>query len=276
MRSKIITFGEIMMRLATPGFSRFGQQHYFESTFGGGEANVAVSLGNFGMNVEFVTRLPENDIANACIAELKGLGVGTSYILRGGSRMGIYFIEKGAVSRASKVIYDRTDSSFSAIDQSMINWKEVLQEASWFHWSGITPAVSEGAAFTCLEGINVANDYGITVSCDLNYRKKLWNYGKKATEIMPQLVAGCDIVMGNEEDAQMCLDITPERTDITKNKIDTDAYKEVSKKSWKGFLKSVKLLRLFVNPLAPVTITGLRFFGTERNFSNRKLTTSRI
>lgn len=219
-----------MLRLATPGFSRFGQQNVLDVNFGGGEANVAVSLANYGLNTDFITRLPENDIAKSCINELRGLNVGTSKILRGGERMGIYFVEKGSVARASKVIYDRAHSSFSTIETGSINWEEVFKDATWFHWSGITPAVSENAANVCLEGIKMANKLGVTVSCDLNYRAKLWKYGKKPTDVMPELVAGTDIVMGNEEDAQMCLGIAPENTDITKGEIDKDAYSLVSKK----------------------------------------------
>ena len=242
MKTKVITFGEVMLRLTTPGFSRFGQQNQFDINFGGGEANVAVSLANYGLNAEFVSRLPNNDIADACIRELKGLGVSTSNILRGGERMGIYFVEKGAVARASKVIYDRAHSSFSTIESQMIDWKEVLKDAIWFHWSGITPAVSESAALACLEAIRIANKLGVTVSCDLNYRKKLWNYGKAATEVMPKLVAGTDIVMGNEEDAEMCLGIKPENTDITKGEIDADAYSAVSEKIMKEFPRVKKVI----------------------------------
>lgn len=246
MKEKIITFGEIMMRLSTPGYSRFGQKDHFDINYGGGEANVAVSLANFGLNAEFVSRLPENDIADACLRELKSYGVGTAHIQRGGGRMGIYFIEKGAVARPGKVIYDRSHSAFSEIEPSMIDWKDILKDASWFHWSGITPAVSETAARTCLEAIKTANDLGITVSCDLNFRKKLWNYGKKATDVMPEMVAGCDIVMGNEEDAEMCLGIKPENTDITKGQLDIHAYEDTSRKIMElfpGVSKVVTTLR---------------------------------
>jgi len=242
MKNKIVTFGEVMIRLTTPGFSRFGQQNQFDINFGGGEANVAVSLANYGLNAEFVTRLPNNDIADACIRELKGLGVNTSHILKGGERMGIYFVEKGAVARASKVIYDRAHSSFSTIESSAIDWKEILSDAQWFHWSGITPAASESAALACLEAIRVANQLGVTVSCDLNYRAKMWKYGKAATEVMPKLVAGTDVVMGNEEDAEMCLGIKPENTDITKGEIDKDAYSGVSQKIIEQFPRVKKVI----------------------------------
>ena len=212
---KIVTFGEIMLRLATPGYLRFSQTNELSATFGGGEANVAVSLANYGMEAEFVTRLPENDIAAACVKDLHKHGVKTDHIAYGGDRMGIYFLETGAVARASKVVYDRAHSAISEIKQGMIDWEQVLAGADWFHWTGITPAISQGAADVCLEAILTANRLGIPVSCDLNYRKNLWKYGKKASEVMPDLVAGCDIILGNEEDAEKVFGIKPEGFDVT-------------------------------------------------------------
>ena len=212
---KIVTFGEIMLRLATPGYLRFSQTNELSATFGGGEANVAVSLANYGMDAEFVTRLPENDIAAACVKDLHKHGVKTDHIVYGGDRMGIYFLETGAVARASKVVYDRAHSAISEIMPGMIDWEQVLAGADWFHWTGITPAISQGAADVCLEAIQTANRLGIPVSCDLNYRKNLWKYGKKASEVMPDLVAGCDIILGNEEDAEKVFGIKPEGFDVT-------------------------------------------------------------
>lgn len=212
---KIVTFGEIMLRLATPGYLRFSQTNELSATFGGGEANVAVSLANYGMEAEFVTRLPENDIATACVKDLHKHGVKTDHIVYGGDRMGIYFLEIGAVARASKVVYDRAHSAISEIKPGMIDWEQVLAGADWFHWTGITPAISQGAADVCLEAIQTANRLGIPVSCDLNYRKNLWKYGKKASEVMPDLVAGCDIILGNEEDAEKVFGIKPEGFDVT-------------------------------------------------------------
>ena len=179
MQKKIVTFGEIMLRLATPGYNRLIQSSSLNASFGGGEANVAVSLANYGLPVEFVTRLPENEIADWCISELRKLNVGTKNIVRGGDRVGIYFLESGAVARPSKVIYDRAHSAIAEVEKGMFDWEEILRDACWFHWTGITPAISQGAADVCLEAIQTANDMGITVSCDLNYRKKLWKYGKK-------------------------------------------------------------------------------------------------
>lgn len=210
---KVITFGEIMMRLSTPGHLRFTQSTQFDATFGGGEANVAVSLANYGIDTDYVTRLPDNDLAKACLRDLRSYGVGTSHIVTGGERLGIYFLETGAVARPSKVIYDRAHSSVSTIQPGMIDWKEVFKDADWFHWTGITPAISESAALVCLEAIKVANEMGVFVSCDLNYRKNLWKWGKTAAEVMPELVEGCDLILGNEEDAEKEFGIKPEGFD---------------------------------------------------------------
>ena len=212
-----------MLRLSTPGYHRFIQSDNLNATFGGGEANVAVSLANYGLNAEFVTRLPKNDIADWCISDLRKYNVGTQNIIRGGERVGIYFLETGAVARPSKVVYDRANSSIADIQPGMINWKEVLKDADWFHWTGITPALSQGAADACMEAIRTANELGVTVSTDLNYRKNLWKYGKKASDVMPDLVAGCDIILGNEEDAEKVFGIKPEGFDATHTGGDVDA-----------------------------------------------------
>lgn len=227
---KVITFGEVMLRLSAPGMERFMQTPVLSATFGGGEANVAVSLANYGIPVSFATRLPENDLGIACAKELRGFGVGTEHIVWGGDRMGIYFLEAGAVSRGSKVIYDRSHSALSEITPGMIDWDKVFKDAGWFHWTGITPAISESAAFVCQEAIEAATKNGLTVSTDLNYRKKLWKWGKSAREVMPELVQGCDIILGNEEDAAMALDIHPDGVDVTKGEVDAEAYLSVSKK----------------------------------------------
>lgn len=200
MEKKIVTFGEIMLRLATPGYLRFGQGPQFNASFGGGEANVAVSLANYGMEAEFITRLPDNDIARACVMDLHKYNVGTGHILYGGERMGIYFWETGSVARAGKVMYDRAHSSIDDIRPGMVDWREVFKDAKWFHWTGILPALSEGAADACREAIQTANQMGVTVSCDLNYRENLWKGGKKAADVMQPLVEGCDIVLGNDDD----------------------------------------------------------------------------
>ncbi len=239
---KVVTFGEIMLRLATPGFLRFDQVDSFSATFGGGEANVAVSLANYNIPVDFVTRLPKNDIGLACMKDLRKQGVGVDKISWGGERLGIYFLETGAVSRGSKVVYDRSHSSIAEIESGMIDWDAIFEGASWFHWTGITPAISQGAAEVCLEAIKKANEKGITVSCDLNYRKNLWKYGKKAGEVMPELVAGCDVVLGNEEDAEMVLGIRPEGLDITAGHVEGAAYESVSKQILARFPRCKKVI----------------------------------
>ena len=244
MKDKVVCFGEVMLRLATPDYLRFGQSASLTKSFGGGEANVAVSLANYGMNASFVTRLPKNDVATAAVNELRGMGVDVSDILYGGERMGIYFLETGAVARPSKVIYDRAHSAISEVMAGMIDWREVLKGARWFHWTGITPALSQGAADACLEAIKVANEMGVTVSCDLNYRKNLWTYGKRADEVMPELVAGCDVILGNEEDAEKVFGIKPEGFDVTatEGEVDAAAFESVCTQMMKLFPRAQKVI----------------------------------
>lgn len=242
MNNKIVTFGEIMLRLVPPGFERFSQARQFNASFGGGEANVAVSLANFGLNVEFVTRLPKNDIAEACLMDLRRYKVGTDKIIYGGDRVGIYFLENGAVARASKVIYDRANSSIAEIKPGMVDWDSVFEGVTWFHWTGITPAISEGAALACKEAIDAANRKGITVSTDLNFRKNLWKWGKKASEVMPDLVAGCDVILGNEEDAAMVFGIHPEGADVTSGHVDAASYESVCRQMMKRFPRAKKVI----------------------------------
>jgi len=239
---KVITFGEVMLRLTAPGFERFMQSPRLNATFGGGEANVAASLASYGIPVSFVTRLPDNDLGIACVKELRGLGVGTEDIAWGGERLGIYFLEMGAVTRASKVIYDRAHSALSEIKPGMIDWEGIFQDAGWFHWTGITPAVSESAAMVCQEAIDVATKSGLTISTDLNYRKNLWRWGKSAREVMPTLVQGCDIILGNEEDAAMALDIHPDGVDVTSGAVEAEAYLSVSKKIMKQVPRCKKVI----------------------------------
>ena len=241
---RIVTFGEIMLRLATPGYLRFSQANELSATFGGGEANVAVSLANYGMEASFVTRLPENDIAVACVKDLRKNGVLTDHIIYGGERLGIYFLETGAVARASKVIYDRAHSSISEIQPGMIDWDRVFEGVDWFHWTGITPAISQGAAVVCLEAIRAANRLGVTVSCDLNYRKNLWKYGKRADEVMPALVEGCDIILGNEEDAEKVFGIKPEGFDATATagRVDAAKFESVCRQLMARFPRARKVI----------------------------------
>ncbi len=241
---KVVTFGEIMLRLATPGYQRFMQSTSLNATFGGGEANVAVSLANYEIPVDFITRLPKNDIADWCISDLRKYNVGTDSILRGGDRVGIYFLETGAVARSSKVVYDRAHSSIAEILPGMINWREIFKDAQWFHWTGITPALSQGAADACLEAIKIANEMGITVSCDLNYRKNLWKYGKTASEVMPPLVEGCDVILGNEEDAEKVFGIKPEGFDVshTGGEVDASEFQSVCQQLQTKFPRAKKVI----------------------------------
>jgi 2-dehydro-3-deoxygluconokinase len=229
MKQKIVTFGEIMLRLKPPNFERFFQSPLLEATFGGGEANVAVSLSNFGMDSSYVTVLPSNDIGNSCIAELRRFGVDTSLIVRGLGRMGIYFLENGSNQRPSKVIYDRADSSIALAKPGDIDWKKVFDGATWFHITGITPAISASAAELSIESVKVASDLGITVSCDFNYRANLWKYGKSAIEVMSDLVKSVDIGIANEEDCQKSLGITVDVA-VEKGELNIEQYRCLSKK----------------------------------------------
>lgn len=238
----IITFGEIMLRLSPPGFLRFSQAGSFNALYGGGEANVAVSLANYGLPVEFVTRLPQNDIADCALMALRKQSVGTHHVLRGGERLGIYFCETGAVSRGSKVIYDRAHSAIAEIEPGMIDWDTVLQGARWFHWTGITPAISEGAARVCGEAIKAANRLGVTVSTDLNYRKNLWKWGKQPGEVMEGLVQGCDVILGNEEDAEKVFGIHPEGVDVTSGHVEATAYESVARQLMHRFPRCRKVI----------------------------------
>lgn len=240
--NKVVTFGEIMLRLATPFHQRFTQATTYNASFGGGEANVAVSLSNFGIRSEFVSRLPANDLGQSVIMELRKHNVGVSHILLGGDRLGIYFLETGAVSRASKVIYDRANSSIADIKPGMVDWDKVLDGATWFHWTGITPAISEGASKVCLEGIIAARNKGITVSTDLNFRKNLWKWGKTAPEIMPELVSHCDIILGNEEDAEKVFGIKPEGTDVASGNVSASNYLGVCEKLMTRFPAAKKVI----------------------------------
>jgi 2-dehydro-3-deoxygluconokinase len=217
-----------MMRLSPPGFLRFGQARSFDVTYGGGEANVAVSLANFGVPVDYVTRLPKNDLGEACIQFLRQYGVGVDKIVRGLDRLGIYFLEMGAVQRGSKVIYDRAGSAIATIERGMIDWKGVFADAHWFHWTGITPAISAGTADVCLEAVQVAKEMGLTISCDLNYRAKLWKWGKTAGEVMPELVRYCDVAIGNEEDADKVFGIRAPEADVIAGKVEAEKYQYVS------------------------------------------------
>ena len=241
---KVVTFGEIMLRLSPPGFLRFSQTNSFDIVYGGGESNVAVSLANYGIPVDFITRLPKNDIGDCALMELRKRGVNTQNIIFGGDRLGIYFLETGAVSRGSKVVYDRSHSAISEIKPGMIDWDKVFDGTEWFHWTGITPAISQSAADVCLEAVKVACAKGITISTDLNYRAKLWKYGVEPEGIMTELTSYCDIILGNEEDAEKHFGIKPEGLDITKQGHDVKAevFLSVCQQMMKKFPKAKKVI----------------------------------
>lgn len=241
---KVVTFGEIMLRLAPPGFLRFSQANSFDVVYGGGESNVAVSLANYGVPVDFVTRLPKNDIGDCAMMEMRKRGVGVDKIIYGGDRLGIYFLETGAVSRGSKVVYDRSHSAIAEIKPGMIDWNDVFKDCQWFHWTGITPAISQGAADACLEAVKAASEKGITISTDLNYRAKLWQYGGNREAIMTELTSYCDIILGNEEDAEKHFGIHPEGLDVHKHGHDVkaEAFLSVCKQMMKKFPKAKKVI----------------------------------
>jgi 2-dehydro-3-deoxygluconokinase len=241
---KVVTFGEIMLRLAPPGFLRFSQASSFDIVYGGGESNVAVSLANYGVPVDFVTRLPKNDIGECAMMEMRKRGVGIDQIIYGGDRLGIYFLETGAVSRGSKVVYDRAHSAIAEIKPGMLDWNKIFEGASWFHWTGITPAISQGAADVCLEAVKAADKMGLTVSTDLNYRAKLWNYGGDREAIMTELTSYCDVILGNEEDAEMHFGIKPEGISVQTegHNVKAEAFLSVCQQVMQKFPKAKKVI----------------------------------
>jgi 2-dehydro-3-deoxygluconokinase len=232
---KVVTFGEIMLRLAPPGFERFLQTSQFVATFGGAEANVAVALSSFGLPASFVTVLPANPIADAAVADLRRFGVDTAHIVRGKGRLGVYYLEAGANQRPSRIVYDRDHSAIALANPGDISWPHVFEGAAssprslprWFHISGITPAISSSAADLSLEAVRQARDAGLTISCDLNYRKNLWQWGKTAREVMPELVESTDVLIANEEDVQAALGLEAE-VDVQSGQLDRGQYEKLA------------------------------------------------
>lgn len=241
---KIVTFGEIMVRLSAPDYLKLIQTNTFEVSYAGAEANVAVSLANYGMQTDYITCLPNNPIAERCIMDLRGHKVGVENIQRSGKRMGILYIETGSNARPSKIYYDREDSSIATIPEDSLDWKEILGDATWFHWTGITPALSENAAKECLKAIKIANELGVIVSCDINYRSNLWRYGKTATEVMPEMVAGSDVILGNEEDCEKVFGIKPLNFDAanTRGEVDQSSFLSVCQQMMKMFPRCKKMV----------------------------------
>ena len=266
--TKVVTFGEIMLRLAPPGFLRFSQTNSFDIIYGGGESNVAISLANYGVPVRFVTRIPENDIGHSAKMEMRKRGVETEFMIYGGDRLGIYFLETGAVSRGSKVVYDRAHSAMSEIQTGMIDWDKAFDGVKWFHWTGITPAISQSAADACLEAVKIAHEKGITISTDLNYRAKLWKYcdNSQRENIMTELTSYCDIILGNEEDAEMHFDIKPEGLTVqTQGKeVKAEAFLSVCKQMMKKFPKAKKVITTLRGSISAShnTWAGVMYDGT--------------
>ena len=246
--AKVVTFGELMLRLAPPGYLRFTQADTFTATYGGGEANVAVSLANYGMDAAFVTKLPENDIGQAAVNSLRRYGVDVSKIVRGGPRVGIYYLEKGASQRPSKVIYDRAGASIALAQPGDFDWDSIFEGVSWFHFTGITPALGDNVAACCLEACKAAKAKNITVSCDLNFRKNLWT-SEKAGQVMGQLMEYVDVCIANEEDAEKVFGIHAAATDVTTGKLNHDGYREVASKLKErfGFSKVAITLRTSIS-----------------------------
>ncbi|WP_435133052.1 PfkB family carbohydrate kinase [Formosa sp. A9] len=225
--SKVITFGEIMLRLSTERFLRFSQASNFQATYGGGEFNVAVALANFGLDSAFVTRIPNNDIGACALQEMHKKQVGTEHVVVEGDRLGIYFLETGAGTRSSKVVYDRANSAMATITDDTFDWEEIFKDAKWFHWSGITPAISQSAAQVCLLAVKAAHKRGIPISTDLNYRSKLWQYGKQPHEVMPELLQYSTIILGDLDTANFMLGKPKLNPDYELTKALPEGYKQV-------------------------------------------------
>ena len=266
---KVVTFGELMLRLAPEGYLRFVQSKKFEATFGGAEANVAVSLANYGLNASFVSKLPSHEIGQMAVNSLREFGVDTSLITRGGDRVGIYYCEKGASQRPSKVIYDRAYSSIAMARPEDFDWNKIFEGVEWFHFTGITPALSDNVAEICLEALKIAKKKGITVSCDLNFRKKLWSK-QKAGEVMGKLCHYIDYCIANEEDAKDVFGIEAENTDIYGGKLNREGYISVAKQLTERFnFKGVAIALRESKSANDNDWSGMLYTGGEAYFSKK-------
>lgn len=268
---KVVTFGEIMLRLAPKGYLRFLQEPEFQATFGGGEANVAVSLANYGLEAAFVTALPENDIGEAAVRTLRYHDVDTSYISRSGQRVGIYYLEKGASQRPSKVIYDRAHSSIAEAGREDFDWPQIFAEADWFHFTGITPALGDGAAAICLDAVKAAKEMGVTVSCDLNYRKNLWTT-EKASWVMDELMRYVDVCIANEEDAEKVFGIRAGNTQVESGTLDKAGYVDVAKQLRDRFDLRYVAITLRTSLSASDNKWAAMLFNGEEAFLSREYT----
>ena len=266
---KVITFGELMLRLAPENYLRFVQSEKYEATFGGAEANVAVSLANYGMDASFVSKLPTHEIGQAAVNSLRKFGVDTGKIVRGGERVGIYYCEKGASQRPSKVVYDRAGSSIATASRSDFDWDEIFKDADWFHFTGITPALSDEVAYICKEACKAAKAKNITVSCDLNFRKKLWTK-EKAGQVMGELCKYVDYCIANEEDAKDVFGIEADNTDIYGGKLDKNGYISVAKKLTERFdFKGVAITLRESKSASDNDWSGMLFTAGEAYFSKK-------
>ena len=265
MNRRVVTFGEIMLRLSPEGYRRFVQADSMNADFGGGEANVAVSLANYGLSTAFVTRLPGHEIGQAAVNSLRRFGVDTRFIIRGGERVGIYYLEKGASQRGSKCIYDRAHSAIAEAAPADFDWEEIFKDARWFHFTGITPALSSNAAEICRQACQTAQKLGITISCDLNYRSKLWTR-EQARDVMTDLCQYIDVCIANEEDAKDVFGIEAENSDIDGGRLDQEGYRNVAKQLSDGFgfkLTAITLRTSFSandNDWAAMLFDGSKYF----------------
>lgn len=243
---KIVTFGEIMLRLGAPDYLRLNQCNSLDVSYAGAEANVAVSLANYGVPVEYITALPDNPITSKCLDELRGKKVNVDHVVLCGERIGILYIETGSIYRPSRIFYDRSHSSITELTPGVINWEKVFEGATWFHWTGITPALSQNTAKVLKEAIDIANSRKLIISCDINYREKLWKYGKEAKEVMPELVSKSDIILGNEEDCEKVFGIKPKNFNAEKIKdnINPEIFKDVCSQMMKKFPRCKKMVIL--------------------------------
>lgn len=266
---KVVTFGEVMLRLAPNGYERFFQTDQMQATFGGGEANVAVSLANYGVDVAYVTKLPKNDIGRAAAASLDIFGVDTSKILYGGDRIGIYYLEKGVSQRPSKVIYDRTGSSMSTARVGEFDWDTIFEGAEWFHFTGITPALGQSVAVICEMACKAAKEKGITISCDLNYREKLWTR-EQAEKTMERLCQYVDICIANEEDAKDVFGIEAHNNNISGGKLNHDGYEQVAQKLTKRFKFSMVANTLRTSISASENNWAAMLYQNEKSYFSRE------
>ncbi|MEQ8238957.1 MAG: sugar kinase [Cyclobacteriaceae bacterium] len=259
---RVVTFGEVMMRLSPPGYAKFSQTNTLELAYGGGEANVAISLAYLGYKAKHITRFPDNLIGRAAAQFLRHNWLDTSHVIYGDQRMGQYFLEKGAVHRASEVVYERENSAFAKLKPEMFDWEEILEGADWFHWTGITPAISQGTADACLEAIKTANRLGISVSADVNSRKSLWQYGKSRHDILPDLIAGCDVLMASEYDLIDIFQIPMDATSTTLDEVAKEVANKIPRVK-KIFDKTRELVSASHNRIKGRMWNGTEFFETS-------------